>query len=245
MNKNDEKGEAPQTVTSSAGFGQRMSIIALFISGVSLLISIFTFALQFVAHDAVSYNISQITNATWPTNAYFAISLNVFNRGNRPAALVSANARLIERKLQSERPQITDADCEISAATEQPRVLGLYAGNPDEKLGPNLGAIFKYEAVIEAGKLFTDNLIFRIFAKNDKAEIPQEDKDLQGIVCLDLIFVASKGFTYVTTRAIYGVHFQFEQEKFQVIDAAAFARGDPRRFALVTVIDDRRIELPL
>jgi hypothetical protein len=52
-------------------------------------------------------------------------------------------------------------------------------------------------------------------------------------------------FTYVTTRAIYGVHFQFEQEKFQVIDAAAFARGDPRRFALVTVIDDRRIELPL
>jgi hypothetical protein len=118
-----------------------------------------------LCYDAVSYNLPQITNVTWPANVYFAISLNVFNRGNRPAALVSANARLIERKLISERPQITDADCNISAATEQPRVLGLYAGNPDEKLGPNLGAIYKYEAVIEAGKLCTGNLIFRFSQK--------------------------------------------------------------------------------
>ena len=154
MNNKDDKGGIPQTVTPSNSVSQSTSVVALLISSVSLLISVFTFTLQFVSHDEVSYNLPQITNATWPTNVYFAISLNVFNRGNRPAALVSANARLIERKLQSERPQITDADREISAATEQPRVLGLYAGNPDEKHGPNLGAIFKYEAVIEAGKLF-------------------------------------------------------------------------------------------
>lgn len=245
MSNNDEKTDTEQTVKSADNIGRRISLIALLVSGLSLLISSFNFLLQFVAHDAVSYNLPQITNATWPANVYFAISLDVFNRGNRPAALVSANARLIERKLISERPQITDADCHISAATKQPRVLGLYAGNPDEKLGPNLGAIHKYEAVIEAGKLFAGNLIFRIFAKSDRSEISQEDKDLQGIVCLDLIFAASKGFTYTTTRAIYGVHFQFEQEKFQTFEAEGLAALDPRRFAPVTVIDDRRFELPL
>jgi hypothetical protein len=62
---------------------------------------------------------------------------------------------------------------------------------------------------------------------------------------LDLILAASKGFTYATTRAIYGVHFQFEQEKFQAFEAEGLAALDPRRFALVTVIDDRRFELPL
>jgi hypothetical protein len=172
-------------------FGRTPSIIALLLSG-------FTFALQFVAHDEISYSLSQIANACWPTNAYFAISLNVFNRGNRPAALVSANARLIERKISDQRT-ITDANCEISA-TESPKVRGLYAGNPKEKLGPNLGAVYKYEASIEAGKLFTSNLIFRIFAKSDKSEIKKEDQDIEGVVCLDLILAASRGFTYHISR---------------------------------------------
>jgi hypothetical protein len=222
-----------QKITSVDIFGRTISIIALLLSG-------FTFALQFVAHDEVSYSLPQITNARWSTNAYFAISLNVFNSGNRAAALVSANARLIERNLSDHR-QVTDANCEI-AATETAHVRGLYAGNPEEKLGPSLGEVYKYEASIEAGKLYESNLIFRIFGKSDKTEIKTEDQDIEGVVCLDLIFAASTGVTYITSRAIYGVHFQFEREQFQAIEAADLAGN--RKLVPVTVIDDRRIELP-
>jgi hypothetical protein len=204
--------------------------------------SLFTFALQFVVHDKVSYSISQITNATWPTNTYFAISLNVFNTGNRPAALVSATARLVEKKFGGDQRQITDAACLTETGNVKSR--GLYAGNPDEHLGPNVGAVYKYETSIEASKLSTTNLIFRVFAKSDKSEIPKEDQDIEGIVCLDLIFVASQGSTYITSRAIYGMHVQFgfDEGKSQAIEAPDVAGN--RKLVPVTVIDARRVELP-
>jgi hypothetical protein len=199
--------------------------------------------LQFVAHDAVSYNIAQGTLATWPQNgnAYFAVSLNIFNRGNRPAALVSATARLIQRKLRSDQRRVVDADCNTSP-TERPNIKELFSGT-EENFQPYLGAVHKYAASIEGGKLSTDNFIFRIFADNDKSKIPQEDKHIEGIVCLALIFADSQGVIYPSLRALYGVRFQFDQEKFEHIDAGLDIGGPGLR--LVTVIDERRIELPL
>jgi hypothetical protein len=85
-------------------------------------------------------------------------------------------------------------------------------------------------------------LIFRIFAKSDESEIKKEDQDIEGVVCLDLILAASRGFTYITSRAIYGVHLQFEQEKFEAIEASGLAGN--RKLVPVTVIDARRFELP-
>jgi len=101
--KADKEGTAKTTVKSTDVWSRVLSLIAL-------IMSLFTFVLQFVAHDAVSYNIAQGTLATWHTgNAYFAVSLNVFNRGNRSAALVTATARLIRRKLSSNQQNVTDA----------------------------------------------------------------------------------------------------------------------------------------
>jgi hypothetical protein len=210
------------------------------LSVIAVLISLFTFALQFAAHDEVSYSIPQTTNATWATNTYFAISLNVFNTGNRPAALVSATARLVEKKFGGDQRQITDAACFSETGNVKSR--GLYAGNPDEHVGPNVGAVYKYETSIEPGKLSTTNLLFRVFAKSDKSEIPKGDQDIEGIVCLDLIFVASKGSTYIASRAIYGVHLQFDEGKSHAIEAPDLAGN--RKLVPVTVIDTRRVELP-
>jgi hypothetical protein len=114
----------------------------------AFLISVFTFTLQFVARDAVSYNIAQAAVAKWPKdgNAYFGISLNIFNRGNRPAALVSATARLVKRQLKNDQGHVTDADC----STQLP-FLELFAGTA-ENLQRYIGSVQKYTASVEAAK---------------------------------------------------------------------------------------------
>jgi hypothetical protein len=206
------------------------------IAVVAIIMSLFTFALQFVAHEAVFYKVSQATLATWPKkgNVYFAVSMNVFNTGNRPAALVSATARLIPRKLRSDQRHVTDAEC-YATQTEQAKMMELFAGTGES---PYLDAVRKYEASIEGGKLFTDNFIFRMFAENDKTKIPDDEKNVEGIVCLAVIFADAEGNIYPLLRALYGVHFQFEQEKFENIDAD-FEGGAGSK--LVTVINRRRI----
>jgi hypothetical protein len=90
--------------------------------------------------------------------------------------------------------------------------------------------------------VFTDNLIFRIFAENDKSKIPQEYNNIEGVVCLVLMFADSEGVVYPSIRAIFGVRFQFDQEKFEDWDANFDFGGPGSR--LVSVIDKRRIQLP-
>jgi len=85
-------------------------------------------------------------------------------------------------------------------------------------------------------------LIFRVFAENDKSKIPQEDENIEGVVCLALIFADSKGVVYPSFRALYGVRFQFGQDKFESINADFDVGRLGSR--LVTVMDERRIELP-
>jgi|HubBroStandDraft_6_1064221.scaffolds.fasta_scaffold660405_2 hypothetical protein len=86
---------------------------ATLISIVALVISLITFSLQFIAHDRLAYLLSNVTTVFWPNNVYFIVSLSVFNSGNRPVALISATADLVEMKIEH-RQEVTDADCVTS-----------------------------------------------------------------------------------------------------------------------------------
>jgi hypothetical protein len=102
----------------------KSDIVSRVIAIIAFIMSAFTFLLQFVAHDAVSYSLSHESTTTWPAYNYFTFSLNIFNSQNLSSALIAATANLIERKL-GDQWKVTDADCQIPAGVK-PRVLSLF-----------------------------------------------------------------------------------------------------------------------
>jgi hypothetical protein len=229
LGRSSPKNDPNKTRSSADIFGRTVAIIAL-------LISLFTFALQFVGHDAVSYLISHVSTTAWPTNGYVTVSLSVFNRGNRPAALISATADRVEMKVANDQQKVTDSDCQTPHENKARRFTLFPVSK--ETGNPILASVYKYSTSLEAGKLLTENLIFSIFSGDNVTE-----KDVEGIVCLKLNFADSKGAIYDITRALQGIYIPFQQLNLMRTPAADFL-GEGKSLIPVTVVDHRRIELP-
>jgi len=151
-------------------------MVATLIAVISLVISLITFSLQFIAHDQVAYLLSNVTTAFWPNNVYFVVSLSVFNTGNRPVALISATADLVEMKT-GQRQEVTDFDCVTSPTST---VRELFATSPGND-SPVNAAVYQYGATIDGGKLITANLVFRRFGDD-----APRNETVEGVVCLRL-----------------------------------------------------------
>jgi hypothetical protein len=205
---------------------------SLIISVFALLISAFTFFLQFIAHDSLLYNISHVSTTVWPTtNAYFTVSLSIFNTGNRAEALLSAVAVRIQRSL-GDQSAITDLDCVLPKNRQFP-VYSLFPVLPGQT-NPELESVTQYDAVVDAGKIFSKNLIFGLFSSSPHT-LSTDDYNAEGVVCLKLLFTDSTGKIYPTTRALGAI--QFKTAK--IIDAESLQQPAP-----TLVIYRRRIELP-
>jgi hypothetical protein len=173
---------AKDAKSESGKAGKSSDTVSRIIAIAAFVLSAITFALQFVAHDEVSYSLSHVTISKAPTDYYFAVSLSIFNGGNRSAALVEAAARFLKRTLTN-KATITDSDCPPSRQVNSEEFVGLNTMASDkDSPNPFLPSLYQYEAVIEPGKLFTKTLIFSI----GKAIHPSNWRFTEGAVCLVL-----------------------------------------------------------
>jgi hypothetical protein len=202
---------------------------AILIALVSLVISLITFSLQFIAHDRLAYLLSNVTTTFWPNNVYYTVSLSVFNNGNRPVALISATADLVETKIENRQQAVTDADCVTSPTS---KVVELFAAPPGNDTPVN-AAVYQYGTAIDAGKLVTANLVFRRFGDDTP-----RNETVEGVACLRLLFADATETRYAVSRALTGVFVAFPDQSTEKTLAAG------RSSVPSLVVDDKRLELP-
>jgi hypothetical protein len=201
---------------------------ATLISIVALVISLITFSLQFIAHDRLAYLLSNVTTVFWPNNVYLIVSLSVFNSGNRPVALISATADLVEMKIEH-RQEVTDADCVTSPTS---KVRELFAAQPGND-SPVNAAVYQYGAAIDGGKLITANLVFRRFGDD-----APRNETVEGLACLRLAFADATETRYFVSRPLTGVFVAFPDQSTQKTIPAS------RSSVPSLVVDKQRFELP-
>src|SRR5215471_3616997 len=180
-------------------------MVATLIAVISLVISLITFSLQFIAHDQVAYLLSNVTTAFWPNNVYFVVSLSVFNTGNRPVALISATADLVEMKT-GQRQEVTDFDCVTSPTSTVRELFATPPGNDS----PVNAAVYQYGATIDGGKLITANLVFRRFGDD-----APRNETVEGVVCLRLTFADATEIRYFVSRPLTGVIVMYPDQSTQ------------------------------
>jgi hypothetical protein len=167
-----ERGPRADKTRSSDPLSRVISVAAFLVSAAA-------FTVQYVAHDQLIYDVSDtdIHQQSNPVRATVQNVLVLYNLGNRSAALLEANAAMIDFDPGKESP---DQACEkttgfvwLSAlnATYPGRVYGQYGG------------------VVEAGKILLQNLQFSL-PTGAASGLPQN-----AVICLDLTFWDSRGAT--------------------------------------------------
>jgi hypothetical protein len=169
--------------------------LSLAVAFTALLISLVTFGLQFIVHDSVSYVLSVPSNIAQPENTYVNVPLDIFNNGNRPAALIEAKATFILQKVVGSNEKLTDNDCQQPA----PRIMELLPNSVDTKDDPEFAPTYRYSGAIAGGSVTIENMSFRLFYKNNAQHY------VEGIVCLELKFAEERGIIKDITRILEGV----------------------------------------
>lgn len=215
-----------------------IDVFSRFLAVLATVISVFTFVLQFIAHDSLSYIVSPSVSTTlwWPTDAYIIVTLDIFNTGNRPAALISANAWRIQEKLSPDQKLIPDAICNNAAATKT-RKFALFPvmNNTTDIITSSVKN--NYASVVKGSKMMIKQLTFSIYG-NDK-RIPLDNRDdVEGVACLDLRFADATGRIYQNFVNLGGIKVVFEHPKFDYVEP------ESHRGQLQTVMHRRRLELP-
>jgi hypothetical protein len=181
---------------------RRPDVLGRTIAITALVISALTFAFQFAAHESVSFVTTPPALITHDPadgeqpNAFVETGLTIFNRGNRLATLIVAQARLfpISREVAVKDPV---AACE----NEPPQFMTMLLFG--EK-ATNRSYVFS--GTIEPGKALTTDLIFGVFHPNDKSR----SKRAAGIVCLRLLVADSKGDIYTVHQPLLSLAVSFK-----------------------------------
>ncbi len=145
----------------------------------ALLISAAAFTVQYVAHDQLIYDVSKtnIYQQPNPVRATVQNVLVIYNLGNRSAALLEANATMIDFNPDKEKP---DQAC--NKKTGLIWLSTVNAASSEKVLG-------QYGSVVEAGKILLQNLQFSL-PTGAASGLPHN-----AVVCLDLTFSDSGGAT--------------------------------------------------
>lgn len=248
-NKSARPNDTPPPTTTDNSASRFMVRVTAFLSITSLVISLITFALQFIAHDNISYLLPDVVMTTWPDNHYITISLNVFNGGNRPAALISATVDRTPLPRNLNLTNMTtnglgDGECPTKPYHKGMHVFPLFEVTHGTTANPLLASVSSGAssgASVEPGKLFTETLLFKIFYPNSTGS-----QDVSGLICLTMMFADSDGNIYNITRALEAIDMKFQppnwpSEREELV--ADWLQDDKSRVPII-IIDNRHFELP-
>jgi hypothetical protein len=224
-------------VESEGGFNEVAAMadwLSRFIAIVAFLMSAFTFCLQFLAHESFSFVVSKADVFGSSDNGYFSALLVMYNEGNRSAALTSATAVFFDADTEITRQILEKTNCDITENKHWHILFGV----TDTKSSPVVAAMHQPAAVIEPGKVVTQNLMFTMFSENVPPP-PLKPNHKKGIVCINLAFADDKGQVHSFGAPIAGIDFYFKEKNFYIITPVFGEDLKP-----VKVIERRRIELP-